>query len=284
MAMEINGNLIDYAARNQNYNSYTAQNTTGNRAAENMKKKEAKKVSEASGSNESKSMAEYAKELAKLVPSVEFKVGNSFSTDKSGKTLTISPQLLEKMQNDPEKEKEMKELIKGVESAINLIDSINKGTGWTVVYKHSYIDKNGQYRSIAYLRNDFMLNMSDKLREERKENSEKLLERQKEKAAEKKEELEELSEEKTAAVPEEGNTKKTEDKAAENPEKETVQSSAYRKAKQILSQKMAASEEGTIYLGDMDIQAIIEAAHEDNTDKTTEKHPVQIGANLDLKI
>lgn len=284
MAMEINGNLIDYAVRNQNYNRYTAQNTTGNSAAENMKKKEAKKVSEASSSSESKSMAEYAKELAELVPSVEFKVGNSFSTDKSGKTLTISPQLLEKMQNDPEKEKEMKELIKGVESAINLIDSINKGTGWTVVYKHSYIDENGQYRSIAYLRNDFMLNMSDKLREERKENSEKLLERQKEKAAEKKEELEELLEKKTDVVSEEGNTKKTEDKTAKNPEKETTQNSAYRKAKQILSQKMAASEEGTIYLNNMDIQAIIEAAHEDNTDKTTEKHPVQIGANLDLKI
>ena len=44
-------------------------------------------------------------ELAKLVPSVELKVGNSFSTAKSGKTLTINPQLLEKMQNDPEKEK-----------------------------------------------------------------------------------------------------------------------------------------------------------------------------------
>lgn len=35
-------------------------------------------------------------------------------------------QLLETMQNDPEQEKETKELIRGVESAMNVIDSINK--------------------------------------------------------------------------------------------------------------------------------------------------------------
>lgn len=49
----------------------------------------------------------YEGQREKLVPSVEFKAGNSFSTAKSGKTLTVNPQLLEKMQNNPEKEKEM---------------------------------------------------------------------------------------------------------------------------------------------------------------------------------
>jgi len=66
-----------------------------------------------------------------------------------------------------------------------MLESVNKASGWTVVYKHCYIDENGKFRSIAYLRNDFMLNMSDKLREERRKNSEKLIERTKEKAAEK---------------------------------------------------------------------------------------------------
>lgn len=65
-----------------------------------------------------KSTTEYANELAKLVPRLEFKVGKSFSSAKSGKTLTINPQLLEKMQNDPEQEKETKELIRDVESAM----------------------------------------------------------------------------------------------------------------------------------------------------------------------
>lgn len=62
------------------------------------------------------STSDYITKLAKLVPSVEFKVGNGFSTAKTGKTLTVNPKLIEKMKNDPEQEKETMELIKGVES------------------------------------------------------------------------------------------------------------------------------------------------------------------------
>ena len=39
--------------------------------------------------NEGEYVSTVAKELAKLAPSVEFKVGNSYSTAKSGKTLTV---------------------------------------------------------------------------------------------------------------------------------------------------------------------------------------------------
>ena len=174
MAMEITNNV---------YNSYAAQSMAESSTENSTKKKET---------------AEYARKLAKLVPSVDFRVGNAFSSAKNGKTLTINPQLLEKMQNNPEQAKETKELIRGVESAMNLIDSINKASGWTVVYKHSYIDENGKYHSVGYYRNDFMLNMSDKLREERRKNSEKLIEKRKEKAAEKKEEVQKKLEEKMA--------------------------------------------------------------------------------------
>ena len=167
MAMEITNN----------YSSYAAQSN----AAGSTKKKETESTSETAGSSKSRSTSDYVNELAKLVPSVELKVGNSFSTAKSGKTLTINPQLLEKMQNDSEQEKEMKELIKGVESAVNMLDSVMNASGWTVVFKHDYIDENGKYRQIALVRNDFMLNMSDKLREERRKNSEKLIEKSKEK-------------------------------------------------------------------------------------------------------
>ena len=59
-------------------------------------------------------------------------------------------------------------------------------SGWSVVFKHDYIDENGKYRQIALVRNDFMLNMSDKLREERKKNFEKLIEKMKEKIADSK--------------------------------------------------------------------------------------------------
>jgi len=251
MAMEITNN----------YSSYAAQSN----AAGSTKKKETESTSETAGSSKSRSTSDYVNELAKLVPSVELKAGNSFSTAKSGKTLTINPQLLEKMQNDPEKEKEMKELIKGVESAVNMLDSVMNASGWSVVFKHDYIDENGKYRQIALVRNDFMLNMSDKLREERRKNSEKLIEKTKEKAVEKKVKLEETLEEKKTEKAEDG----------------TVTPN---KAERLLHEKMADSKGGTVYLNDTDIRTIIEAAQEKDAGKTTVKDQPQVGANLDLKI
>lgn len=264
MAMEITNN----------YSSYAAQSVAESSTANSAKKKETEKATETAESSKAKKTTDYANGLAKLVPSVEFKVGNSYSTAKSGKTLTVNPQLLEKMQNDPKKEKEMKEMIKGVESATRLMDSIHKASGWTVVYRHSYIDENGKYCAIACVRNDFMLNMSDKLREERRENSEKLIEKTKEKAAEKKEELEEALEEKKEELEETLEEKKvlTED-----------ETTAPNKAEQLLEEKIAASKDGTIYLYDTDMKTIIEAAKEDNADKADTKQQAGVGANLDLK-
>lgn len=157
-----------------NYNSYTSQYPAVN----------------GSGSRQ-ESKAEYLNELAKLVPSVECRIGNAFSSSKSGKTLTINPFLLEKMQNDPQKEKEIKELIKGVESAVNSLDRVMNASGWNVVFKNDYIDENGKYHQVCLVRNDYMLNMSKELREERRKNSEKLMEKIKEKATKRKENLKE---------------------------------------------------------------------------------------------
>lgn len=247
---------------------------TQSELAGSIKKKETENTS---GSDKTKSTAEYMKELEKLAPSVEFKAGNSYSTAKNGKTLTISPQLLEKMQNDPEQEKETKEMIKGVESMTKLVDGINKASGWTVVFRHSYIDENGKYCEIALVRNDYMLNMSDKLREERRKNSEKLIEKTKEKAAEKKEDIEGKNRIKRL---EEKETAKTEEETGEKAEEK----SAYDKAEQLINEKVATSKDGTIYLNDTDFWTIVEAAKEDQADKATIKEQPQVGANLDLKI
>ena len=262
MAMEITSN----------YSSYAAQNMVGSNVTSNTKKKETENTSETAGSRKSKSTSDYANELAKLVPSVNFKVGNVCSSAQSGKSLTVNPKLLEKMQNDPEKEKEMKDMIKGVESMSKLAESMAKATGWTIVYQHSYIDENGKYHCRMQTRNDGMLKLSDKLREERKKNTEKLLEKTKEKAAEKEEKLEEALEEKKAAETEEGT-------------EETVQEeSSYNKAEQLLEEKIAASKDGTIYLNDTDVKTLIEAAREEDAGKFTIKDQPQVGVNLDLKI
>ena len=257
MAMEITNN----------YSSYAAQGM-----ADNTRKKETEKTQKTAESSKSKNTAEYANGLAKLVPSVDFKVGNVCSSAKRGKSLTVNPQLLEKMQNDPEKARDMEDMIKGVESMSKLAEGIAKATGWTIVYQHSYIDENGKYHCRMQTRNDGMLKLSDKLREERKKNSEKLLERAKEKAAEKKEKLEETLEEKQAAEAEEVTAEKTEG------------GSAYNKAEQLINEKMAASKDGTIYLSDADMKTIIEASQEEDAGKTTVKDQPQVGANLDLKI
>ena len=233
MAMEITNN----------YSSYAAQGMAGN-----TKKKETEKTQETAESSKSKNTAEYANGLAKLVPSVDFKVGNVCSSAKSSKSLTVNPQLLEKMQNDPEKARDMEDMIKGVESMSKLAEGIAKATGWTIVYQHSYIDENGKYHCRMQTRNDGMLKLSDKLREERKKNSEKLLEKTKEKAAEKKEKL------------------------------------TPNKAQQFLNEKLAASKDGMICLNDTDMWTMMEAEKEDYAGRTNTKRQGGAGANLDLKV
>ena len=147
-----------------------------------------------------------------------------------------------------------------------------KATGWTIVYQHSYIDENGKYHCRMQTRNDGMLKMSAKMREERKKISEKLFEKTKEKAAERKEKLEETLEEKKAAKAEEGTKEKVQEE------------SAYNKAEQLINEKMTASKDGTIYLNDTDFRTIIETTQEEDAGKTTVKDQPQVGANLDLKI
>ncbi len=279
------------------YGGYAAQGMAGSSAVSGTKRKETGKTQETAESSKAKSTAGYANELAKLVPSVEFRVGNACVSDKSGKSLTVNPKLLEQMQNDPEKEKDMKDMIKGVESMSKLAESIAKASGWTIVYQHSYIDENGKYHCRMQTRNDFMLNMSDKLREERRKNSEKLIEKTKEKAVEKKEELEETLEERRTEKEEEVPVEKAAEEAAEKEEKvpaektaeeaagKTEKESVYGRAEQLFNEKMAASKDGIIYLNETDLRILIEAAQEEGgAGRTGAKGQVQAGANLDLRI
>lgn len=259
-----------------NYNGYASQYIASNSSTNGTKKKDTEQTTEAVNSGKVKSTTEYMSELAKLVPSVECRIGNTFSSAKSGKTLTINPLLLEKMQKDPEKEKEMKELIKGVESAVNMLDSVMNASGWSVVFKHDYIDENGKYRQIALVRNDFMLNMSDKLREERRKNSEKLIEKSKEKATEKREELQEaLDEHKT----------ETEDKKTDGEQEKSGIIIVREKVEQMLLEQLENSQNGEIYLDNGDMQMILDAAKEETQGQTDKvKNPVVAGNNFDMQI
>lgn len=281
MAMEITNNYNAYENVHATQRQETAkkQVTSGKETSETVDTQKNSTV----GNSKVKRTVDYAKKLEKLAPSVEFGIGNTHSSAKSGKTLTINPKLLEKMQDDPNKEKEMKELIRGVESATKLLDSMHRASGWTVVYRHGYIDENGKYSSCAYVRNDFMLNMSDKLREERKENSKKLIEKSKEKSVKRKKELQEALDE---------NKSETENiKTGGELEKSGItivkESTPLEKAEQMLLEKLENSENGEIYLDDDDMQKVIEAVRKPRERETTEKqsnHSNVVGANLDLQI
>ena len=281
MGMEIN------SAYNNVYESVYAaqkQETAKKQAASGKETSEtasAQKNSEA-GNDKAKSVAGYAKELEKLVPSVEFRVGNACASAQRGKSLTVNPKLLEKMQNDPKTKKDMEDMIKGVESMSKLAESLTKASGWTIVYQHSYIDENGKYHCRMQTRNDGMLKLSDKLREERKKNSEKLLEKTKERAAEKQEELQEALE---------GNKTKTEENTDREQEKSGIitvkENTPMEKVEQMLLEKLENSENGEIYLDDDDMQKVIEAAREQEEEQAGKKqgnHANVIGANLDMKI
>ena len=280
MAMEITNSYNAY----ENVYATQKQQTEKKQAASGKKTSEtaaAQKNSEA-GNDKAKSVAGYAKELEKFVPSVEFRVGNACVSAQSGKSLTVNPKLLEKMQNDPKTKKDMEDMIKGVESMSKLAESLTKASGWTIVYQHSYIDENGKYHCRMQTRNDGMLKLSDKLREERKKNSEKLLEKTKERAAEKQEELQEALE---------GNKTKTEENTDREQEKSGIitvkENTPMEKVEQMLLEKLENSENGEIYLDDDDMQKVIEAAREQEEKEAVKKqgnHANSVGANLDLQI
>lgn len=240
MVMEITNNYSSvyestYAAQKQQISKQQAVSKTETKDAVTAQKKAG-----ATADN-----SDYFNTLTKLAPSVDCRIGTTYATAKSGKTLTIDPRLLEKMQNDPEFEKEMKELIKGVEMMTKFSESLNKATGWTTVFRHSYIDENGKYSHFAVIRNDFMYNMSDKLREERRKNSDKLIAKINETTAKRKEELQEALEEKKAA----------------KGKKQTG------KAEKLIKDKIAASKDGRIYMDDTGFREILDAMKEDSAEK-----------------
>ena len=208
MAMEITknyGNVYEniYAAQRQ---QTSKQQVPNQQAASKTETKETAAQKTVGATADS---SDYFNNLTKLAPSVDCRIGTTYATVKNGKTLTINPKVLEKMQSDPEFEKEMKELIKGVEMMTKFSESLNKASGWTTVYRHGDIDENGQYTHFALVRNEAGYKMSDKLREERRKSSEKLMAKIKEKSAKRKEELQKSLEEKRTAK-REAKTSKTE--------------------------------------------------------------------------
>lgn len=202
-------------------------NHTNKYPTNNEKYQEAGKSSETEKNTEKSSTSDYLDKLHKQVPHIDLK---------------INPKLLFKMQNDPEKEKEYTQRLKDIERAQKWLDGYMKSRGYTTKISQWYIDENGKVSHLGYhVKED---KLSPKLREERKENTEKLIEKTKEQSAEKKKEL----------------------------------------AEKLLNNKMFAEEQGKVHLSDKEIQIIIEAAKEQNRSKTDGSEQDAAGVYLDMQI
>lgn len=261
-----------------NYNS-VYENTYAASRKEAAKKEETKETAATQKSTETakSSNEEYLKTLQKQVPYIKLQTGYGLNTSKDGKVnvVDVNPKLLEKMQNDPQAEKEYTQRLKDVEAATKWVDNFEKSMGYTAVVRHGYVDENGNFSSFAVVVRKDELN--EKLRKEAQENAEERIEKSREKNRENAEQLAEKLEEKAEEA-----------KESEQPEEKKVvkedETTVPNKAEQLLEEKIAASKDGTVYLNDADMKTIIEAAQEEDAGKTTVKDQPQVGANLDLKI
>ncbi len=202
MAMEITNNYIyntiqdmkkNHAAESTQKETEQAAKEPANSGADKAHKSDVAVIYTNSLQNKKQDLADYVRELAKLAPSVSVKAGATFSSARSGKTLTISYGILNKMRNDPQTEKDMKEMIKGVDFITKFMDGIYKASGKTLVYSNSFIDKDGKYRCFSHVVDKRSLTMSSKLRQVRKKNAQKLIDKSREKALKKRKELQKKS-------------------------------------------------------------------------------------------
>lgn len=177
----------------------------------------------------------YVKKLQREVSYVDLEIGSSLNMkrDKKTGTVTINPELLEKMKKDPEAEKKYTQLIKDIERAEKTAMAYyNSLGGCAERTSHWYIDENGKYCHCGYVRRDDKLNK--KLHKEAKKNTDEWIEKTRKKSREKAKELKEKLEEKLEEKPE-GPAEKREEKI-EDPVKDKMN----HKVENLLGEKAAA--------------------------------------------
>lgn len=217
-----------------------------------------------------KSTQEYLKALQKKVPYVELETGMSLSMKRDKRSvIAVNPKLLEKMQNNPEAEKQYTQTLKDIERAEKTADAYYNALGGVVERtSHWYVDENGKYYHFAYTRRDDKLNK--KIREETKKNSEKLIEKTREKSRKKAKELKEKLEAK-----------------AEEAKEEDTEDSVMKATAGLLTEKLEHSENGEIYLNETDMQPVMEAIRktEDSVaEPSARKGGQEAGRAVDLKV
>lgn len=223
----------------------------------------------------------YLSKLQNKVTDVTLETGTVLNMKKDNKigTLTIHPELLEKMKNDTEAEKKYTQLIKDIERAEQTVGAYYNAIGGVVEHSsHWYIDENGKYCHFGYVRRDDKL--SKKLREEAWKNAQERIERTRENTRKRAEELTESLERKAGEAREKDKQQEKEGSV------QAPEGTAKERAEKLLLEKLESSEDGVVLLDDADIQTIIEAAKEGEA-KQSGKKPEAMkaeGTKLDIKI
>lgn len=215
---------------------------------------------------------------------LEAGMGLSMKIDQKQGAVTINPKLLEKMQNDPEAEKQYTELIKNIEMAEKTVGAYyNAMGGYVERTSHWYIDENGKYTHFGYVRRDDKLNK--KLREEAKKNAEKLVERSREKVAEKRKRLEEAMKKRL----EEKRKEASEEKASEKEENKEITVNGIKQVIDLLEEKHEKSMDGSVFFDTKDMQKIVDAVKGEEQEDGSQtaraaSRDVTVGSSVDVVI
>ena len=263
MAMEITANR---------YNGYAAQ-----AVAEDVRKKETERIDKPAQGKPAKtgSVQEYVDKLQKQVPYMTLEAGSALSMakDKRMGVVTMNPQLLEKMQNDPEAEEKYTQLLKDIERAEQTASAYYNSMGGCVERtSHWYIDENGKYYHFAYTRRDDKLNK--KLREETQKNAERQVEKARERSCKSRELLEERIEVKAE--------KSDETKGGVEGHRGDA---AGKVVERVISEKLKSAKNGEIYLNAEDMQPVLEAFRERAPmGPGADGKPIAGGTGFDLQV
>lgn len=140
MAMEINGSLLDYSVKKQNYSSYVVQSMTGNNEASSTKKEDTE--------NKSSLLSQLQDKYSTFgITEGTFSKNQISSQSKGFQGVMISSAYLAKAENNEKTAKELDEMLSGVEAAQKWKENAFKNDGLELISSGYYIDENGQMSS-----------------------------------------------------------------------------------------------------------------------------------------
>lgn len=166
-------------------NSYN--NDTMVYAAEYTQKTNTMQPDQSIAKNNPENLPQYLKKLQRRFSYMTLCADRKMNMSQSSRTLTVHPNLIRNMQQDPLKEAAYAQHLKSIENLCKWIDGLHKVRGYTAKFHHWYIDENGKSCHFAqYERTD---KTSEKLRAERQKHAQALITKTRKNSAQKSKKL-----------------------------------------------------------------------------------------------